>query len=76
MISNYLLCFSNNYYGTSKQSIKNLQDQKKIGLLDIDMTGVASIQNSGFPAKFVFIEPPSFEEVCHIHFSLFILIIS
>merc|ERR1712232_103534 len=55
--------YNNNYYGTSKQSIKNLQDQKKIGLLDIDMTGVASIQNSGFPAKFVFIEPPSFEEL-------------
>merc|ERR1711977_108386 len=55
--------YNNHHYGTSKQSLENVKKQQKIALLDIDMCGVATIQNSGYSSKFVFIEPPSVEEL-------------
>merc|ERR1712110_358208 len=54
--------YNDNYYGTSKKSLKILADQQKIALMDIEMTGVGLIHKSESPARFVFIEPPSIEE--------------
>lgn len=52
-----------NYYGTSKQAIEVLQSEGKITILDIDMQGVISVKESGIPAKYVFIAPPSRSEL-------------
>jgi len=52
-----------NYYGTSKEAIEVLQKQQKITILDIDVQGVMSVKESGIPAKYVFIAPPSMEEL-------------
>lgn len=57
------MLYSENYYGTSKESLDNVKKDNKIALLDIDMCGVATIQNSGYDSKFVFIAPPSTDEV-------------
>ena len=52
-----------NLYGTSKQAIADLQAENKITILDIDMQGVKSVKESNLPAKYIFIAPPSFEEL-------------
>jgi guanylate kinase len=52
-----------NYYGTSKEAIKVLQDENKITILDIDMQGVISVKESNVPAKYIFIAPPSMVEL-------------
>ena len=52
-----------NYYGTSKEAIKVLQDENKITILDIDMQGVISVKESNVPAKYIFIAPPSMIEL-------------
>lgn len=52
-----------NYYGTSKLAIELLQQREQITILDIDMQGVKSVKDSGIPAKYVFIAPPSLEEL-------------
>lgn len=52
-----------NYYGTSKTAIQVLQEEGKITILDIDMQGVKSVKESGISARYVFIAPPSREEL-------------
>lgn len=52
-----------NYYGTSKEAIEVLQGENKITILDIDMQGVISVKESGVPAKYIFIAPPSLIEL-------------
>mmetsp|Transcript_12988 Transcript_12988/g.30335 ORF Transcript_12988/g.30335 Transcript_12988/m.30335 type:complete len:476 (-) Transcript_12988:114-1541(-) len=52
-----------NYYGTSKESIAALQRENKITILDIDVQGVMSVKKSGVSARYVFISPPSMEEL-------------
>ena len=52
-----------NYYGTSKKAIEFLQGESKITILDIDVQGVKAVKESGIPAKYVFIAPPSMEEL-------------
>ena len=52
-----------NYYGTSKTAIQVLQEEGKITILDIDMQGVKSVKESGISARYVFIAPPSRQEL-------------
>jgi guanylate kinase len=52
-----------NYYGTSKAAIERLQRQERITILDIDMQGVIAVKESGIAAKYIFIAPPSLEEL-------------
>jgi guanylate kinase len=52
-----------NLYGTSKQAITDLQQNNKITILDIDRQGVMAVKQSLIPAKYVFIAPPSMEEL-------------
>lgn len=55
--------FGSNFYGTSKATIEEQSAKGKVVVLDIEMEGVKQIQASGFPARYVFIAPPSEEEL-------------
>ncbi|KAI5964098.1 GUK1 [Candida pseudojiufengensis] len=55
--------FSGNYYGTTIKAVKDVSDTGKICLLDIDMQGVKSVKNTDLNAKYLFISPPSIEEL-------------
>lgn len=47
----------NNLYGTSKTAIRNIFDNGKICLLDIDVQGVLKLINSGLEFNRIFIRP-------------------
>ncbi|KAJ1968136.1 guanylate kinase [Dispira parvispora] len=51
--------FSKNFYGTSIQAVKDVMQQDKMCILDIDMQGVQSVKKTDLNARFVFIAPPS-----------------
>lgn len=55
--------FSGNRYGTSKQTIADRTAEGKVVVLDIEMEGVKQIKQSGMDARYVFIAPPSVEEL-------------
>lgn len=55
--------FGGNRYGTSKQTIRDQSGAGKVVVLDIEMEGVKQIQKSDIDARFVFIAPPSEEEL-------------
>ncbi|KAL7624179.1 guanylate kinase [Parahypoxylon ruwenzoriense] len=55
--------FNSNRYGTSKQTIADQSAKGRVVVLDIEMEGVKQIKKSGIEARFVFIKPPSFEEL-------------
>jgi Guanylate kinase len=55
--------FGDNLYGTSKATIEEQMAKGKTVILDIEIEGVKQIKASGFPARFVFIAPPSEEEL-------------
>ncbi|KAJ3367789.1 adenylate kinase, partial [Kappamyces sp. JEL0680] len=55
--------FSGNFYGTSKDAIKAIQNANKICVLDLDIAGVKAMKSIGLPAYFVFIEPPSIAQL-------------
>lgn len=56
--------FSGNYYGTTINAVKDVAEkQKKTCILDIDMQGVKSVKKSDLNARFLFIAPPSIEEL-------------
>lgn len=52
-----------NVYGTSRRAVENVQEQGKICILDIDIQGVQQVKKSGVRAKFLFIAPPSMDEL-------------
>ncbi|KAJ1656473.1 guanylate kinase [Dispira simplex] len=53
--------FSQNLYGTSIQAVKDVVQQDKMCILDIDMQGVKSVKQTDLNARFVFIAPPSIQ---------------
>ncbi|KAL2015766.1 hypothetical protein VTK56DRAFT_4857 [Thermocarpiscus australiensis] len=55
--------FGDNLYGTSKATIQEQSAKGKTVVLDIEVEGVKQIKASGFPARYVFIAPPSEEEL-------------
>ncbi|XP_058796706.1 guanylate kinase isoform X2 [Phymastichus coffea] len=55
--------FSDNMYGTSKQAIEDVQRAGKICVLDIETEGVKQIKKSSLNPVFIFIKPPSIEEL-------------
>lgn len=57
--------FSGNYYGTSIASVKKLieGEHKVIPILDIDLQGVLSVKKTELDAQFIFLSPPSIEEL-------------
>eukprot|EP01018_Ginkgo_biloba_P005369 Gb_14812 [translate_table: standard] len=52
-----------NLYGTSIASVEAVADAGKRCILDIDVQGARSVRNSTLDALFIFICPPSFEEL-------------
>lgn len=56
--------FSGNYYGTSIAAVKEVAEtQNKTCILDIDMQGVKSVKKTDLNARFLFIAPPSLEDL-------------
>ncbi|CAI9259568.1 unnamed protein product [Lactuca saligna] len=52
-----------NLYGTSVEAVEVVADAGKRCILDIDVQGARSVRGSSLEAIFVFICPPSFEEL-------------
>jgi len=52
-----------NKYGTSNMSILKVKSEGKIPILDIDIQGVQRVKGSTLTCKYVFINPPSMEEL-------------
>lgn len=56
--------FSGNYYGTSIAAVGDVaQKAGKTCILDIDMQGVKSVKKSDLHARFLFVAPPSIEDL-------------
>lgn len=55
--------FSGNYYGTAVDSVKKVIESGRVCLLDIDMQGVKAVKESDLNARFLFIAPPSLEDL-------------
>ncbi|KAI5809598.1 guanylate kinase [Peziza echinospora] len=55
--------FSKNSYGTTKKAVADVNAQGRVCILDIEMEGVKQVKASGLPAKFIFIQPPSVEDL-------------
>lgn len=55
--------FSGNLYGTSRDAINALKEEGKVCILDIELNGVRAIKKSGIAARYVYIAPPSLEEL-------------
>ncbi|ORZ32898.1 P-loop containing nucleoside triphosphate hydrolase protein [Catenaria anguillulae PL171] len=51
--------FAKNLYGTSVQGVKQVVDQGRVCVLDIDMQGVKLIKKTSLRPWFIFIQPPS-----------------
>mmetsp|Transcript_33980 Transcript_33980/g.62577 ORF Transcript_33980/g.62577 Transcript_33980/m.62577 type:complete len:636 (+) Transcript_33980:126-2033(+) len=52
-----------NYYGTSVKSVESVQNQNLICLLDIDIQGAQNVKKSTLDARYLFVAPPSMEEL-------------
>ena len=55
--------FSGNLYGTSLAAVEQVQGVGKVCVLDIEIEGVKQIKDSHLDALYVFIEPPSIDEL-------------
>lgn len=55
--------FSGNLYGTSFDAINALKKDGKVCILDIELNGVRAVKKSGIDARYVYIAPPSLEEL-------------
>ncbi|KAJ2743143.1 guanylate kinase [Coemansia sp. BCRC 34301] len=55
--------FSGNMYGTTIQAVKDVADSGRMCILDIDVQGVKSVKSTDLGARFVFVAPPSDEEL-------------
>ncbi|KAI1935544.1 guanylate kinase [Ophidiomyces ophidiicola] len=55
--------FGGNYYGTSIKAVKDIGDLGRVCILDIEMEGVKQVKKSDLNARFIFLAPPSMEEL-------------
>lgn len=55
--------FSGNYYGTTVKAVEDVAKAGKTCILDIDMQGVKSVKNTDLNARYLFLSPPSIEEL-------------
>ncbi|KAL6748634.1 P-loop containing nucleoside triphosphate hydrolase protein [Haematococcus lacustris] len=53
----------NNLYGTSLAAVRKVLEQGKVCLLDIDVQGARSVRRTPLRAIFVFVAPPSLEDL-------------
>lgn len=52
-----------NFYGTSFKELEKANDEEIILILDIDIQGALFLKEKGIDANYIFIEPPSIEEL-------------
>jgi guanylate kinase len=52
-----------NYYGTSVAAVQVVQNENKICILDIDVQGVMKVKESSLNPTYLFIGPPSMQEL-------------
>ncbi|THH11671.1 hypothetical protein EW145_g520 [Phellinidium pouzarii] len=50
--------FASNFYGTSKQAVKNVQDEGRRCILDIEAQGVRQVKTTDLDPVYLFISPP------------------
>ena len=55
--------FAGKSYGTSIQAVKDVTAKGQACILDIEMEGVKQVKKSDLNARFVFVKPPSVEEL-------------
>ncbi|KAE8136146.1 P-loop containing nucleoside triphosphate hydrolase protein [Aspergillus pseudotamarii] len=55
--------FGGNHYGTSVQAVKDIAERGRICILDIEMEGVKQVKRTDLNARFMFLAPPSVEEL-------------
>jgi len=55
--------FGGNLYGTSMKAVKDIQATGKICILDIEIQGVRSVKKTDLNARYVFVKPPSMDEL-------------
>jgi len=56
-------CFCDNYYGTPKKTVNDMLQRGIDVILEIEIQGAMKIMEKNIGAKFIFILPPSFEEL-------------
>lgn len=56
-------CFCSNYYGTPRQTVDEMLERGIDVILEIEIQGAMNIKEQDIGAKFIFILPPSFEEL-------------
>ena len=52
-----------NYYGTSRKNIEDTLQRGKDLVLELDVQGVATLRNLNFQGVYIFVLPPSMEEL-------------
>lgn len=52
-----------NKYGTTFKAVETVQNKGKVCILDIDVQGCQSVKKSSMKCKYLFISPPSMEEL-------------
>ncbi|XP_050316229.1 uncharacterized protein LOC126750537 isoform X2 [Anthonomus grandis grandis] len=55
--------FSGNMYGTSIKAVEDIAKEGKVVLMDIDMQGVKQVKKTSLNPWYVFIQPPSINEL-------------
>ena len=55
--------FGGNHYGTSVAAVKDIAEKGRICILDIEMEGVKQVKRTDLHARFLFLAPPSVEEL-------------
>ncbi|KAB8075059.1 guanylate kinase [Aspergillus leporis] len=55
--------FGGNHYGTSVLAVKDIAAKGRICILDIEMEGVKQVKRTDLNARFMFLAPPSVEEL-------------
>merc|ERR1712080_684265 len=52
-----------NMYGTCRYELERIHKSGKISIIEVDTNGAIEINKSGLEANFLFVYPPSFEEL-------------
>ena len=50
-------------YGTCKQELSRISEAGRIPIIEVDVDGAININKSGIEGNFLFVYPPSFEEL-------------
>merc|ERR1711990_553227 len=53
----------NNRYGTSYAELKRIKDAGKIPIIEVDVKGAIALNDKALEGNYLFIYPPSFEEL-------------